>query len=123
MKIREKVFEIMPMQEWTDKNGELRQNRDCVLITDEQFPKKIACTFKGANCNLLNAVQKDDLVEISCDISSSKSESTGRYFTTITAWGINIIQRAEDKNVPAAKQAAPSGTSQNPSETNVIYPQ
>lgn len=118
MKLKEKVLEITPMQEYTDKNGELRQNRDCVLITDEQFPKKIACTFKGANCNLLNAVNIGDLVEISCDISSSKSETTGRYFTTITAWNIKIIQSAAVNPQPAA----PQNPTPAPENGGVVYP-
>ena len=123
MKLKEKVFEIMPMQEYTDKNGELRQNRDLVLITDEQWPKKIACTFQGAHCNLLNAVQTDDIVEVSCDISSAKSESTGRYFTTITAWSINIVQRAEDKKTQANTAAPTAPTAPAAADGNVIYPQ
>lgn len=117
MKLKEKVFEVMPMEQYTDKNNELRQNRDLVLITDEQYPKKIACTFKGANCKLLDVLKEGDIVEVTFDIRSVKSEKTGRYFTSLDAWKLDIVQSVVDDQAPA-NTPAPAAA-----DGNVIHPQ
>lgn len=122
MKVKEKVFEVMPMEQYNDRNGDLRQNRDLILITDEQFPKKIAYTFKGANCKLLDVLKEGDIVEVTFDIRSFKSEKTGKYFTSLDAWKLDIVQSVID--TPAQTNAAPAApAAPAAADSNVIYPQ
>lgn len=116
MVIKEKVKKVMDMESYTDRNGELRQSRDLILETEEQYPKEIALTFSGANCKLLDALNIGDTVEVTFDIRSIPSKTTGRYFTTLNAWRLNIIQSIvnDQTQVPAAPVSA---------DGNVIIPQ
>ena len=98
MKLKEKVSEILPMQSFQTQSGDTIYSRDLVVRTDEQYPKDIALTFKGANCKLLDAIQPGDTVEVTFDISSRKSN--GRYFTTLTAWKVDIIDSPSLKSAP-----------------------
>lgn len=123
MKLKEKVFEVCPMEQYNDRNGELRQNRDLVLITDEQYPKKIALTFKGANCKLLDVLKEGDIVEVTFDIRSVKSEKTNRYFTSLDAWKLDIIQSVVDNQTQTDTGAQTASPEPSATDGNVIYPQ
>ena len=116
MKIKEKVVEILPTQSFQSKQGDTLYSRDLVVETDEKYPKKIALTFKGANCNLLDAVHEGDIIEATFDIESRKVNE--RYFTTLTAWKLTIIESQ------SMKAAAAQDTSNAPAaaDGNVIYP-
>ena len=116
MVIKEKVKKVMDMESYTDRNGELRQSRDLILETEEQYPKEIALTFSGANCKLLDALNVGDTVEVTFDIRSVPSETTGRYFTSLNAWRLNIIQSIV--NDPTQAPAAPVTV-----DGNVVKPQ
>ena len=115
MKIKEKVLEILPMISINTKNEDIIYQRDLVVRTDKQYPKDIALTFKGANCKLLDAVQPGDTVEVTFDISSRKVND--RYYTTLTAWKINIVE-SKSFAATAAQNAAPATEN-----GNVIHPQ
>lgn len=119
MKIKEKVKKVLPMTSFqSPKTGETYYSRDLIVETEEQYPKEIALTFKGANCKLLDALNPGDTVEVTFDIASR--ENNGRYFTTLTAWKLDIIQCVLDNSQQAAQEpaAAPSAV-----DGNVIYPQ
>lgn len=104
MKIKETVKKVLPMTSFQSKtNGDTYYQRDLILVTDEQYPKDIALTFKGANCKLLDVINPGDTVEVTFDISSR--ESNGRYFTSLNAWKLDIIQSA-DMNAAAANTKA-----------------
>ena len=118
MKIKEKVVEIMQTQSFQSKQGDTLYSRDLIVETDEKYPKKIALTFKGANCNLLDAVHEGDIIEATFDIESRKVND--RYFTTLTAWKLTIVESpAMAASIPQtpATQAAPVT-----SKGNVIIP-
>lgn len=120
MKIREKVFEVLPMQSFQSRNGDTLYSRDLVVETQEQYPKKIALTFKGANCKLLDVIHPGDTVEVTFDISSHKSNE--RYFTTLTAWKLDIIESKSVFPVQPDDPQAPAPDAANPTDGNVIYP-
>ena len=103
MVIKEKVKKVMDMESYTDRNGELRQSRDLILETEEQYPKEIALNI-------------GDTVEVTFDIRSVPSKTTGRYFTSLNAWRLNIIQSIV--NDPTQAPAAPVTV-----DGNVIKPQ
>ena len=100
MKIKETVKKVLPMTSFQSKtNGDTYYQRDLILVTDEQYPKEIALTFKGANCKLLDVINPGDTVEVTFDISSR--ESNGRYYTTLNAWKLDIIQCVLNNPAPA----------------------
>lgn len=105
MKIKETVKKVLPMTSFQSKtNGDTYYQRDLILVTDEQYPKEIALTFKGANCKLLDVINPGDTVEVTFDISSR--ESNGRYFTTLNAWKLDIIQCVLNNAAPANTMAS-----------------
>lgn len=100
MKIKETVKKVLPMTSFQSKtNGDTYYQRDLILVTDEQYPKEIVLTFKGANCKLLDVINPGDTVEVTFDISSR--ESNGRYYTTLNAWKLDIIQCVLNNPTPA----------------------
>lgn len=121
MKIREKVKKVMEMESYTDRNGELRQSRDLILETEEQYPKEIALSFAGANCKLLDVLNPGDLVEVTFDIKSAPSQTTGKYFTRLNAWKLDIIQSVVNTPETQAGAADPAPCVQT--QGNVIHPQ
>lgn len=110
MKLKEKVFKVMEETSFTNKEGKTTIYRDLVLITDEQYPKEIALTFKDGNCQLLNAIQPGDIVEVTFDIRSTMATNgSNRYFTSLNAWKIDIIESVAQKQAASATAtAAPS---------------
>lgn len=117
MKIKEKVVEIMSTTSFQSKSGDTLYSRDLIVETDEKYPKKIALTFKGANCNLLDAVHEGDIIEATFDIESRKVND--RYFTTLTAWKLTIV---ESSAMAGASAAAPEAAATDPTDGNVIRP-
>lgn len=102
----------------SSKTGDTYYSRDLIVETEEQYPKEIALTFKGANCKLLDTINPGDTVEVTFDIQSR--ESNGRYYTTLTAWKLDIIQCVLDNTAQASQEPSPAPS---PVEGNVIYPQ
>ena len=121
MKIREKVKKVMDMESYNNRNGELRQSRDLIVETEEQYPKEIALSFSGANCKLLDVLNPGDVVEVTFDIKSAPSQTTGKYFTRLNAWKLDIIQAVV--NTPAAQTGAAEPAPGYESQGNVIHPQ
>lgn len=114
MKIKETVKKVLPMTSFQSKtSGDTFYQRDLILVTDEQYPKEIALTFKGANCKLLDVINPGDTVEVTFDISSR--ESNGRYYTTLNAWKLDIIQCVLNNPAPANTMA--SADDSNPTTT------
>lgn len=111
------------MESYNDRNGELRQSRDLIVETDEQYPKEIALSFSGANCKLLDALNAGDLVEVTFDIKSVPSQTTGKYFTRLNAWKLDIIQSTSIVNTPATQTGAAEPAPGYESQGNVIHPQ
>lgn len=110
MKLKEKVIKVMDATTFTSKEGKTTVYRDLILITDEQYPREIALTFKDGNCQLLNAVQPGDTVEVTFDIRSTMATNgSNRYFTSLNAWKLDIIESVAQKQAAAAPAtAAPS---------------
>ena len=111
------------MESYNDRNGELRQSRDLIVETEEQYPKEIALTFSGANCKLLDALNVGDIVEVTFDIRSVPSQTTGKYFTRLNAWKLDIIQSTSIVNTPAQQAGASDPVPGVQTQGNAIYPQ
>ena len=120
MKIKEKVKKVMDMESYNDRNGELRQSRDLIVETEEQYPKEIALSFSGANCKLLDVLNPGDIVEVTFDIKSVPSQTTEKYFTRLNAWKLDIIQSVV--NTPETQTGAADPTPGVTTQGNVIIP-
>ena len=92
MKIKERVLEVTELQSGTSQKGNEWSSRDLVLITDERYPRKIAFTFKGQHCLLLDNIHPNDIVEVTFDAESRLVN--GRYYTTLYAWQATVVQAA-----------------------------
>ena len=116
MKIKEKVLKVQPMTSYQTAKGDTGYSRDLILITDEKYPKEVALTFSGANCKLLDVIHPNDIVEVTFDISSFKSKTSERYFTSLNAWKLDIIQSADMNAAPEQNNAA-TATAANAAES------
>ena len=115
MKLKEKVKKVQAMTSYVTRDGDTRYQRDLILITEEQYPKEIALTFKGANCRLLDVIHPDDIVEVTFDISSREAtDGSGRYFTTLNAWKLDIIKSVLDDAAQAQTAPLPPTADPNP---------
>ena len=112
MKLKERVLEVTELQSGTsEKTGNQWSSRDLVLITDERYPRKIALTFKGMHCQLLDNIKPGDIVEVSFDAESRLVN--GRYYTTLYAWQATVVQPAQQQTGAAQTvPAAPAASSQ-----------
>lgn len=121
MKIKETVKKVLPMTSFQSKtSGDTFYQRDLILVTDEQYPKEIALTFKGANCKLLDVINPGDTVEVTFDISSR--ESNGRYYTTLNAWKLDIIQCVLNNPAPTNTMASADDSNPTPTASQPLPP-
>ena len=121
MKIKQTVKKVLPMTSFQSKtSGDTYYQRDLILVTDEQYPKEIALTFKGANCKLLDVINPGDTVEVTFDISSR--ESNGRYYTTLNAWKLDIIQCVLNNAAPANTMASADDSNPTPTASQPLPP-
>lgn len=121
MKIKETVKKVLPMTSYQSKtNGDTYYQRDLILLTDEKYPKEIALTFKNANCKLLDAINPGDIVEVTFEISSR--ENNGRYYTTLNAWKLDIIQCMLNNYEPAYTTASANDSNPTPTASQPLPP-
>ena len=121
MKIKETVKKVLPMTSYQSKTSDgTYYQRDLILLTDEKYPKEIALTFKNANCKLLDVINPGDIVEVTFDISSR--ENNGRYYTTLNAWKLDIIQ-SNDMNAAPKQNNAATTTATNTASSAEPNPQ
>ena len=62
----------------------------------DQYPQHIKFQLSNANCNLIDAFKKGDLIEVEFNLHGKKYEKDGKisYFNTLSAWKARLVNSA-----------------------------
>ena len=102
MEIQGRIKQIFPSQ-MIGENG--FENRDLVIVTEEQFPQTIMSQFTQQRCDLLDSLQVGQNVKVYINIRGrewTNPQGETKYFNTIEGWKIEVIQTT---NVAYQQQA------------------
>ena len=92
MEIQGRIKQIFPSQ-MIGQNG--FEKRDLVIVTEEQYPQTIIIQFTQQRCDLLDSLQVGQNVKVYINIRGREWTSLQgeiKYFNTIEAWKIEVIQ-------------------------------
>lgn len=92
MEIQGRIKQIFPSQ-IIGQNG--FEKRDLVITTEEQYPQTIIIQFTQQRCDLLNNLQVGQNVKVYINIRGrewTNPQGEIKYFNTIEAWKIEVIQ-------------------------------
>lgn len=92
MEIQGRVKQIFPSQTM-GQNG--FEKRDLVIVTEENYPQTIIIQFTQQRCDLLDSLQVGQVVKVYINIKGrewTNPQGEIKYFNTIEAWKIEVIQ-------------------------------
>lgn len=92
MEIQGRIKQIFPSQVIGQNSFE---KRDLVIVTEEQYPQTIIIQFTQQRCDLLNNLQVGQNVKVYINIRGrewTNQQGEIKYFNTIEAWKIEVIQ-------------------------------
>lgn len=98
MELTGKVIVVYPVKEGVGKtSGNPWKTQEFVIETREQYPKK--CCLQVMNDNVERfALQVGMEVHVKFDITAREWE--GRYFNTLTAWEVTVMNPQDFKKQP-----------------------
>ena len=105
MEIQGRIKQIFPSQV-IGQNG--FEKRDLVIVTEEQYPQTIIIQFTQQRCDLLNNLQVGQNVKVYINIRGrewTNQQGEIKYFNTIEAWKIEVIQTTNVANQQPVQQA------------------
>lgn len=118
MEIQGRVKQIFPSQTM-GQNG--FEKRDLVIITEDIYPQTIIIQFTQQRCDLLDSLQVGQRVKVYVNIRGREWTSPQgeiKYFNTIEAWKIEVIQTTnvayQQPVQQAPQQAVPAPSPQRP---------
>lgn len=89
MEIKGKVLTLFPVKEGVGKtSGTPWKSREFVIETQDQYPKRICLQVMNAN---MDRFPMEEGMEVSVKFDISAREWDGRYFNTLTAWDITVL--------------------------------
>ena len=89
MEIKGKVLTLFPVKEGVGKtSGTPWKSREFVIETQDQYPKRICLQVMNAN---MDRFPMEEGMEVSVKFDISARERDGRYFNTLTAWDIIVL--------------------------------
>lgn len=99
MQITAKLFQLLPLQTGTGRNGEWKK-QDIIVETEGQYPKKICISIWGDKINSAQ-LQPGAMLNISFDIESR--EFNGRWYTDVKAWRIDPADGSQQNSSAPAE--------------------
>lgn len=89
MEIKGKVLTLFPVKEGVGKtSGTPWKSREFVIETQDQYPKRICLQVMNDN---MDRFPMEEGMEVSVKFDISAREWDGRYFNTLTAWDITVL--------------------------------
>ena len=89
MEIKGKVLTLFPVKEGVGKtSGTPWKSREFVIETQDQYPKRICLQVMNDN---MDRFPMEEGMEVSVKFDISARERDGRYFNTLTAWDITVL--------------------------------
>lgn len=70
--------------------------------SDAQYPQYLKFQLSNANCNLIDTLKKDDIVEVEFNLQGRKFEKDGKtsYFNTLSAWKVKLVSAVTAQTTP-----------------------
>ena len=101
MEIKGKVLTLFPVKEGVGKtSGTPWKSREFVIETQDQYPKRICLQVMNAN---MDRFPMEEGMEVSVKFDISARERDGRYFNTLTAWDITVLNSRPSNYKPQNK--------------------
>ncbi|WP_368331632.1 DUF3127 domain-containing protein [Phocaeicola vulgatus] len=89
MEIKGKVLTLFPVKEGVGKtSGTPWKSHEFVIETQDQYPKRICLQVMNDN---MDRFPMEEGMEVSVKFDISARERDGRYFNTLTAWDITVL--------------------------------
>jgi len=112
LEIEGKLKEMLPERSGEGRNGHWSVI-DFVIEVPGQFPRDVAFSVWNNRIDL-STLQMGENLKVSFDAQSRKSQTTGGYFTSLTAWKIEKAGAVAPAAAPVAAGAAPAGPVEQP---------
>ena len=89
MKIKGTIYNVLPQQSGTGKNGKDWKKSEFILETTDQYPKKIKVSImKPELIDQFGKLHGGDTIEVSFNLESR--EYNTKWYTEVTAWKIEL---------------------------------
>ena len=89
MIIKGTIYNVLPQQSGTGKNGKDWKKSEFILETIDQYPKKIKISImKPELIEQFGKLHGGDTIEVSFNLESREYNS--KYYTEVTAWKIEL---------------------------------
>ena len=106
MEIEGKIIQVYETVTGTSANGNEWAKKGYVLVTSDQYPRKIKFDVFGVDKVNQVTANPGDEVTVSCDLESREfPEDSGKWYTDVRAW--TIVSKSQPEAVPAAQAAVP----------------
>ena len=95
---------VISVGEPTQITEKLTKAELVVELPDEKYPQQVSFEVVNNNISKLDAVNEGDSVEVTFDLRGrSFNDKNGnlRYFTTLSAWGVKVLNQQEQSAEPA----------------------
>ena len=99
------------------------QNREMILLTQEQYPQPVSIEFLSEKMNLLDNVSEGDNVKVGINIRGREwvnPQGETKYFNSITAWRLEKVADNGGYSEPTQATPAPEQEVHDTSSTNVF---
>ena len=102
MNLKGKVFQVLPEQTGTGKNGEWKK-QEVIIETEGQYPKKVCISLWGEKVGAINIGTSVDV-----QLDAESREYNGRWYTELKAWKIESVGGTTQPSSPAPSAAQES---------------
>ncbi|MDR0799219.1 MAG: DUF3127 domain-containing protein [Dysgonamonadaceae bacterium] len=96
MQLTAKLFQILPAETGTGRNGEWKK-QSIIVETEGQYPKKVCITVWG---DKINAAQLHTGQNLMIDFDIESREFNGRWYTDVKAWKVEPVAGAVAAEMP-----------------------
>lgn len=100
MEIKGNVYQISEVQKGTSKAGKEWTRQNLVIDTGYEYNPHLSISFLGEKCSLLNNLKIND--EVNVHINLSSKEWSGKWFTNVNGWKIDLVGVVESNEIDNA---------------------
>jgi len=97
MEIKGNVYQISEVQKGTSKAGKEWTRQNIVIDTGDEYNPHLSISFLGEKCSLLDNLKIND--EVNVHINLSSKEWSGKWFTNVNGWKIDLVGVVESNEI------------------------
>ncbi|HLA53584.1 MAG TPA: DUF3127 domain-containing protein [Flavitalea sp.] len=90
MQLTAKLFQLLPLQTGTGKNGQWKK-QDIIVETEGQYPKKVCVSIWG---DKIDAQKLKPGAMLTIDFDVESREYNGKWYTDVKAWKIDLASES-----------------------------